>query len=501
MAKLFALEATDDDPLDKKNELLIDKVLEYDKKTKSETSVTADLLKQRHDLRAQITDELNEQKQDDDADDKENTSDSDTSSQSSSSDDTDAADSEAGSADAASSASGDEKNSESSSVDQSSDKPAKDGDESEESAAAGDLDSLRGLVGGGEKKDAGKKEATESFKSAPVGRKSPSAALSVNGLQVALRTLFQPLKDTHQRRLMALESFQLQATPKVTDQPLVYVQDQVVDSLNRLIALANQYLQKNTSSIAQGALGLKDLGEKLTVYREYVLGEKFHFSQALLQDKDLLKALSIPGKNELAYTSTVLAKYLETGSALAVKLLQAPFEQLPDALMAAGYKANEQGVFVNQQVLPGFITMQASVVPFTNYIEAQYEEYQIFKVQVVKPQDLYSLPALSLDQDKDIKKLLTELDKILISAGMILDNLKVVGDNYQQFIEAAKGIVYDVEKGAQTNLSGLGLNEKLMDFIKFKLVTELYLNDFDAAVMYLSAALSALAQLVELSDK
>ena len=203
----------------------------------------------------------------------------------------------------------------------------------------------------------------------------------------------------------------------------------------------------------------------------------------------------------MPYTSTALSKYLESGSALAVKLLQNPFEQIPDALAAAGYTADERGVFVNPQVLPGFTSMQASVVPFSNYIDAHYEEYQIYKVRVFKPQDLYSLPALSLDQDKDIKKLLSELDKILVSAGLILDNLKVVGDNYQQFIEAAKGIVYDVEKGTQINLAGLGLNEKLMDFIKFKLVTELYINDFDGAVQYLGSSLSALGQLVELSDK
>jgi hypothetical protein len=516
MAKLFALEATDVDPLDKRNELLIDKVLEYDKKTKSGTSVTADLLKQRHDLRKQITDELNEQKQDDDADDNnEDSSGSDSDSDGSDSDAGDGGGSKGGSADADTSADDREESGDSADrdgdkdadkpVDKAEDKPtdrpqAQDG-ESEESAAADDVDNLRDLVGGGSGKGGDKKQATESLWIAPAARKRPSAVWSVVGLQSALRNLFQPLKDSHSRRMVSLESFQLKDKPKVTDQPLVYVADQVMESLNRLIALANQYLQKNQSTITQGAAGLKELGDKLTVYREYVQAQKFHFSQALIQDKDLLEALSIKDKNELAYTSTLLAKYLESSSALAVKLLQNPFEQIPDALVAAGYTADEKGVFVNPQVMPGFNTMQASVAPFSNYIDADYEEYQVYKVLVLKPQDLYSLPALSLDQDKDLKKLLTELDKILVSSGLILDNLKTVGDSYQRFIEAAKGIVYDVEKGTQTNLAGLGLNEKLKDFIKFKLVTELYLNDYDAAVHYLSAALSALAHLVELSDK
>jgi hypothetical protein len=140
-------------------------------------------------------------------------------------------------------------------------------------------------------------------------------------------------------------------------------------------------------------------------------------------------------------------------------------------------------------------------VPFSNYIDTKYEEYQVYKVQTFKPHDLYSLPAISLEEDKDLKKLMTELDKILISAGLILDNVKDMSAQYQTFIDSLKTISYDVEKGAQTNLAGLGLDDKLKDFIKFKLVTELYINDLDAAVHYLSAAMSALAQLVELSDK
>ena len=501
MAKLFALEAQHEDVLQDSGPLLIDKVLEYDKRTKQGVSVTADLLKQRHDLREQITQELNEQSQDDANNDtpssQASATDDDQDPDELSSDQKGDASPEAGAADDApsSSESGHDPAPDESKTQPKVDKPA-DG-ESEESLAADDVQSLKGLVGQGSAKPV----AAESLKSPAKRSKSPSEPLGVIGLHSALRSLFEPLKDAHRRRLASLESFALTDKPKVTEQPLAYVSAQVVESLNRLISLASQYLQKNTGAIAQGHQGLKDLGEKLTAYKEYTAAQKFHFTQSLVQDKELLSALSVKDKNELSYTSGLLCKHLEEGSALAVKLLKNPFEQIPDAFIAAGYQDNQQGLYVKEQMLPGFQTLQASVVPFTNYIETHYEEYQVYKVQVLKPQDLYSLPALSLDQDKDLRKLLSELDRILISCALILDNLQVIGQSYTQFIEAAKGLVYDVQKGEQKDLASLGLNERLQDFIKYKLVTEVYLIDFDLGVRYLSAAVSVLSELVELSDQ
>ena len=84
---------------------------------------------------------------------------------------------------------------------------------------------------------------------------------------------------------------------------------------------------------------------------------------------------------------------------------------------------------------------------------------------------------------------------------MILDNLKVVNKNYQEFVDSLKAMSHDVQSGEQKDLAGLRLDDRLKDFIKFKLVSELYINDLDSAVQYLTAGLRALANLVELSDK
>lgn len=516
MAKLYAMEETDEtDPLDKRNQLLIDKVLEYEQKTKSDVSITADLIKQRHDLRKEITTQFNENKEEsgDDTDgdssqedsgasDESTDAESGDSTQDEKDNDTDKKDTETSDDADADKDAGDRDES------KKSDNKNKDSDESDESAAADDVDSLRSMVGSGGsgKKEPEKKEAQESFKAAPARLKSKEGGnplASTIGFQTALKNIFAPLKQTHHKRMVAIESFQLQDKPKVTDQPVAYVKEEVLESLNRLISLANQYIQKNQSTITQGGEGLKHIGEKLTAYKQFVEEGKFQFSQKLLsssEETDFIVPLSVKGKNELEYTSALLAKYLESSSSLAVKILQNPFTQLADAFSAAGYKSEDSQIFIAQTLLPGFIQMQSSIAPFKNYIEADYEEYQIYKVQTYKPQDLYTLPSISLDQDKDLRKLLQELDKILMSAAMILDNLKIVSDRYHSFVDSLKTLIYDIENNKQTNLAELGLDEKMMDFIKFKLVTELYVNDFDAAVRYITAAISALSHLIELNE-
>ena len=74
MRKLYAQEDREqDDPL-KTPELLIDKVMQYEKKSKEGVSVTADLLKQRHELRKEITDQLESQQEESEDNDSEDSS-------------------------------------------------------------------------------------------------------------------------------------------------------------------------------------------------------------------------------------------------------------------------------------------------------------------------------------------------------------------------------------------------------------------------------------------
>lgn len=515
MRKLYAQEDREqDDPL-KTPELLIDKVMQYEKKSKEGTSVTADLLKQRHELRKEITDQLESQKEDSEDDDSEDSSQSDDDQDSSS--DSEEKGAEESSSD--NSEDGDDKDDGDKQEDKSDkedekedkksdsedkDKPAssdKDPDESDESAAADDPDDLRKLVGAGN-------TATESLITkprAPTPSQRParvsSETLSPLGTYTLLKNLFEPLRQSHRRHRLAVEGYGLKSSAKSTEQPLAYVKEEVAQSLSSLIKLANQYIHKNQSTITQASIGLKTIGEQLTLYREYFKAEKFSFTQQLVQDPELIRLLSVKNKSEVEYTSSVLARYLEGSSALAVKILQNPFEQLAEAFHSHDYQDQSTGEMVRTELLPGFIQMHATAVPFSNYIDTNYEEYQVYKRETYSPQDLYSLNAISLDENPAYKKYLNGLDKILISTGMVIDNLQMVNDQYQQFIAEVKTIAYDVEKGVQSELAGLGLDDKLKDFIKFKMVTELYLNDLDNAMQYLTASLSVLTKLIKLSGQ
>lgn len=511
MRKLYAQEDREqDDPL-KTPELLIDKVMQYEKKSKEGVSVTADLLKQRHELRKEITDQLESQEEESEDNDSEDSSQSDDD-QDSSSDSEEKGKEESSSQDSEDDADkdgGDKQEDKSDKEDkkddnEDKDKPTssgKDPDESDESAAADDPDDLRKLVGAGN-------TATESLITKPR-TPSPSRrparvsseSLSSLGTYTLLKNLFEPLRQSHLRHRLAVEGYGLKSSAKSTEQPLAYVKEEVAQSLSSLIKLANQYIHKNQATITQASTGLKTIGEQLTLYREYFKAEKFSFTQQLVQDPELIRLLSVKNKSEVEYTSSILARYLEGSSALAVKILQNPFEQLAEAFHSHDYQDQATGEMVRTELLPGFVQMHATAVPFSNYIDTNYEEYQVYKRETYSPQDLYSLNAISLDEDPVYKKYLNELDKILISTGMVLDNLKMVNDQYQQFITEVKTIAYDVEKGVQTELAGLGLDDKLKDFIKFKMVTELYLNDLDNTTQYLTTSLSVLTKLIKLSGQ
>ncbi len=511
MRKLYAQEDREqDDPL-KTPELLIDKVMQYEKKSKEGVSVTADLLKQRHELRKEITDQLESQEEESEDNDSEESSQSDDD-QDSSSDSEEKGEEESSSQDS-------EDDTDKDDVDKQEDKSdkedkkdddedkgkptssGKDPDESDESAAADDPDDLRKLVGAGN-------TATESLITkphAPSPSRRParvsSESLSSLGTYTLLKNLFEPLRQSHLRHRLAVEGYGLKSSAKSTEQPLAYVKEEVAQSLSSLIKLANQYIHKNQATITQASTGLKTIGEQLTLYREYFKAEKFSFTQQLVQDPELIRLLSVKNKSEVEYTSSVLVRYLENSSAMAVKILQNPFEQLAEAFHSHDYQDQATGEMVRTELLPGFVQMHATAVPFSNYIDTNYEEYQVYKRETYSPQDLYNLNAISLDEDPAYKKYLNELDKILISTGMVIDNLQMVNDQYQQFIAEVKTIAYDVEKGVQTELAGLGLDDKLKDFIKFKMVTELYLNDLDNAVQYLTASLSVLTKLIKLSGQ
>lgn len=455
MSKLFAMEQIQDE---KPDDLLIDKLTSLKKTEKEGISVTADLIKQRNELKAEIVKEIKKNPPEGE---------------------------EGGTDDNQNKDPENKDDGEGSDNPDETKKPSEDnnGDDGGGEDDASNLDNLNNLVGSAKNGDV----ATESFR-----KKLPNFA--------HIASIFTPIKNKYNDYGITLESMNLQSQKKpINEQPVAYVKDEVLSSLNTLIGMAGRYVSNNEGGIQNAAEGVKKLMEQLTIYRQYHQQEKLHFTGTMVSKDDIKTALSVDQNSNIRETSGILAKYLDTTVPLINKLLTNKLEDIPSALTTSDFQ-EEGGTIDYKAVLPGFYKVSAAFTPFTNYMETDYENYQIFRLKTLKLQDLYKLDHIALNEDKDLIAILDRADNIIMSVGLTIDNLKTINDTYKTFIDKLKATVYEIEKGEKEKLSDLDLDEKMKDFIKYKLVTELYSLNISMGIDFLTSLVSAFTVLVELGE-
>lgn len=462
MNKLFSLEAIEEE---KPGELLIDKLTNMNKTKKEGLSVTADLIKERNQLKSELDKEF-QKKQDEPS----------------------AKEGEGGGS--ASEDNSDADKDESKSEDN---KPSGDGDSGDgggsdggDSTGAEDLDNLNSLVGSAK----GGEPATESF------RNKSTRAINIS----SLKSLFAPISQRYNEYCVSLESMNLSDQKKPPqEQPVAYVKEEVLKSLNGLINLAGRYVTNNESGITESSEGIKRLSEQLTVYEQYHGNEKLHFTSKLVSKDDIKTSLSVNEKSDIRETSAILAKYLESTVPLIDKLLTNPLEQFPSVLQTSGF-AEQADSIDYKTILPGFYKVCAAFTPFTNYLETDYENYQIYRLKTFKLQDLYKLDHIALTEDKDFVAIMAKASSVVMSVGLCIDNLKTINDSYKNFIDKLKATVYEIEKGEKEKLADLDLDGKMKDFIKYKLVAELYTLNISMGIEFLTSLMSAFTILADIGE-
>lgn len=486
MAKLFALE---DETSKDSNDLLIDKVLQQSKEPKSPMSLTGDILAQRHALKKEITAKLEEEPETNE----ENS--------------TEEEDSSEGSGDTPTEDSSEESKPDDKSTDEESkpdnsdeakkeDTPKKDEDkpdEEDETSVAEDADSLKGIIGSGlsnkeektEEKEPEKKEeaATESYK--------PKLKLS---------NIFSPILSSYDQYKVSLEAFNLQHSAlAIEQQPIVYVKDSVVESLNNLIQLANNYIGNNERFITSISDSVKNLNERITVFKGFVEAKKYHFTNKLINDKDILQNLSCPGKSDLRETIRILLRYIEN-SGKAINLVTTnTFDKLSSSFATSDFE-KEADTFSYKETLPGFGVVRVSLQEYRNYLTTKLEEYHYYKLQTVKTEDIYSLNAITVAEDKELVFLMSSLDSLLVNITVAVDNLRDINAHFAKFIDDVKVIIYDIQSDKQRNLAEVGIDGKVQDFIKFKLAIEAHYININTMIDYMTSVMSVLNECIELKD-
>ena len=471
MSKLFALEEETGSG-ESGNDLLIDKLLDRKKEEVSPLSLTADLLKQREEITKEIKDQLEEEpeKKDETGEEEEPPAEDEGSDE------------------------GDESSKEEPAKEEDSkDTPkedSKENSEEDEGSSADSTDDLESMIGSGlgggsdkEPKAEKKETATESFKVVPT-----------------LRNCFGPLRDSHKGYLVSLESFGGDLKPvKETEQPIVYVKEAVLESIKNLTSIAFTYIDSNKTFTEKASVSTKSLNERLTVFTQLVESGKYHFTHKLVSDRDILANISFTDHSTVRETVRALVKYINHSNKASSTLLNSNFDELKSAFQTQEFR--EDGTdLVYSKPIPGFNLVKASVVPYTNYLKTKIENFQYYKLKVMKTEDLYNLPGISITEDKDIAYIVTTLNELLVSLTVSIDTLNGVTDHFNSFVDSLKVIAYNVGNDEFKNLSELGLDNKVKDFIRFKMVMEISYINVNLVMDYMTSVISALNIALELEE-
>lgn len=476
MGKLFSLENNiklDDGD----NKLLIDKVLEYGKKEESPISLTADVVKQRQELKADITKQLN--KDTDNEDTIDTSSDNNTNKES---DDNDV---------------GTDKESNNNNETEQSTSDTKTENELDDkddvSASADDKDSLKSIIGSGH--NAADNKNTPEHKEYISNKEAKEATESYKP-KLTPNNIFSAIHSCYNMYRLSMESFNIRKL-SIEDQPIVYVKESVLEGLNNLINIANTYISKNKTYIDNNTATTKTINERLTVLGQFIQNRKYHFTNKLISDQDLLTNVSIVDKSDIYDTSKYITGYCLEISKLVNFILTNTFENISSGLTNSNF-IKEGEDYIYKDMIPGFNTIRVHLDSYENYLKANIDNFHYYKVKVFKTENLYKLEAVTISEDKKLDYILSNLDKLLIELSMTVDNFNIVNTNLNKLIDEVKVVIYDVENNKYDNLANIDIDGKVKDFIKFKLVSEIYYTDITLFSDYILSVLNIIDKCVEL---
>lgn len=487
--KLFAMEEDSGD-----NELLIDKLLDKKKEEESPLSLTANLLKKRDQISKDVKDHIEKTEEEgtegDSSQDSEGTEEP--------VDKKEPVDKEESTEKPKEESTEESTGTEEETKEEPKEDSKEDSKEDDEGAAADSEEDLEALIGseGGDKKP-----ATESLK---VGNSYKKKVVVPNKKPVATLTNWnRPILESYSRYKLSLESIDPKATPvEEKEQPVVYVKDSVLESINNLTSLAFKYIDSNKTFIAKSSEVANKLTERLAVFTELVKAVRYNFTHKLIEDRDILSNICYKDESDLRDTSRSLSNYIKTSNSIASILSNNSFEQLRSSFLSSSFEQDkeESKDLIYSKPIPGFNEVRVSSVPYVNYLKTKLEDYHYFNLKTIKTEDLYDLSSISITEDKDMLYITEALNGLVRNLAISIDTLKGITDNFEKLVEQVKVIAYDVEKDQFKKLTDLNLDDKIKDFIRFKLIMEISYINIKLIESYVLSTFSALNIAVELKE-
>lgn len=456
--KLFAMEGTDLSD----NELLIDKVLKQSKQEKEPISLTADLLKQTSTLKEEIKETLKKtESESEENDDEEDTSSS-------------------------------TKNEDSDNEENKDDKKEEDTESSDngedDSADADDPDKLDAIVGSASK-DNDKKEDKE------TSTESRKVTGQVKG------SFFKSLKLTHNNYLNNLKCFSLEnMAVDAKDQPVTYVKEAILESLDKMIQDADKLLKFNQNAGNNYANSAKTLNEKITVFKLLTEQSGYEFTNKLISEQTVILPISVSEKSDPRDTSKILLNYLEHSVNAAKLITNNDFDKMSSAFTQSDFK-EEEGELVYSRMIPGFNWIRVHNPIYTDYLNVNMEEYTFYKATAYTVKDVYALENVSVTDEKELEYLFSVMSNLTVEFTTTVDLITKVTELFDSYVNQLKVSLKDVQDDRFTKLTEIGIDNKVKNYIKFKLLFSMLHVNVDLITSYMTSVLSILNVAVKIKGQ
>lgn len=449
---------------DSSNDLLIDKILKQSEEPEEPMAITADILKQKKELQAKVEEEFKKSTEESTSDDSEEEEEP---------DDTD-----------------DETTEDEEGDDKDSDKEDEEDDKEDDGDDDDDIDSMMGS----ELNDDDPKEDKDD-------KKDEKEEVSEEGF-------FEDIKRTHKLYLDNLRKFSLESHAIEEDkQPIVYVKESVIKALNNILKATEGYVENNSTFIRTASEATKKINERLIIFKKFVEEEQYEFTEILIDDKDILKTMSVPGKNKPREMSNLLIKYKNNIDSAVMNLVKNRFDLISDSFENNEFDKADDDVTTKtidltyNKMLPGFNQISVTLGQYKNYLEVKVADYSFYKTEVMRTEDLYNLPSVSINDERDIEYLIENLGTLLVGAAGSADSVSNVIGEFSKLVEKVKGLIYDVNEDKFENLAQVGIDGIVKDFIKFKLAIEAYYITYNVLIDYITGLMSLVNASVQLTEE
>ncbi len=494
--KLFAMEDSEKD-----DELMIDKVIRLSKSKTDPISLTSALIDQRQELKKEVKESL--EKDEDDTEeggnDNEDNTESDSESENKddvSTDDDGSSDDEFGSDDESDSDEDkdddteddqdeddkkDDKSSDEKKDDtKNDDKDKSDEDDEDHEKIAQDSNAVDNVIGSGLNK-----KAAEEFKVIPK--------------LVCRNKLCEPIVEAFNAYTLALESIDIPNKLTIQEQPIAHIKEEILKTIQSFIEMTTKYQSKQEDhrNTIQGSV--KKINERLVILKEFIESNKFKFTNKLIKDQEILSSISIQDKSDYRSTSKPLNEYIKLINHTVSFILKNDFKSMKEAIMAHGF-ISDKSELAYKTLLPGFNVIKFNLGTYKNYINTDVDEFECFRLKVIKTADLYNIPAIAISEDKDLLYIVTDLSNILVELSTFIDSATGISVGLHQLEENLKLINYDVEHDKITKLADIDIDTPLKDLIKLKVISEAYRCSADIVVDYILNTLTVIDQSISLQQ-